>query len=84
MGPVYYVIAIFGCADGSTGCVPAATVPVHYGSREACAAATADALAANSDLDFPTVVAECRPASARPASSSRPLNEPAARLVARG
>ena len=59
MGPAYYVIAILGCADGSAQCAPVATVPTHYTSQEACAAATADALVARSDLDFPTIVAQC-------------------------
>ena len=38
MGPGYYVIAILGCADGSAGCVPVATVPRHFESEAACAA----------------------------------------------
>ena len=59
MGPAYYVIAILGCADGSAQCAPVATVPTHYSSQEACSAATADALIARSDLDFPTIVAQC-------------------------
>ena len=67
MGPAYYVIAIFGCADGSAACAPAATLPTRYESREACAAVMPEALAANTDLDFPTLEAECR-AVVRPAS----------------
>jgi hypothetical protein len=59
VGPAYYVIAILGCADGSAQCAPVATVPTHYSSQEACSAATADALVARSDLDFPTIVAQC-------------------------
>ena len=60
MEAVYYVIAIMGCADGSQQCTPVATVPTHYASQEACAAGTQQALLANNDLDFPTLVAECR------------------------
>ena len=69
MEPAYFVIAILGCADGSAACTPVATVPTHYANQATCAAATGDALATRNDLDFPTLVAECRsmraPAAAR-------------------
>jgi len=64
MGPGFYVIAIFGCADGSAACTPVATIPTRYESRDACQAATGSALAANGDFDFPTLLAQCRPAKA--------------------
>ena len=81
MGPGYFIIAIMGCADGSTACTPVATVPTRYESQAACSAAVNDALAANSDLDFPTLVAECR-SSALPAAASheRPKPVPAGAL----
>jgi hypothetical protein len=69
MGPGYFIIAILGCGDGSSGCIPVATVPTHYASEAACSAAAPDALIDNSDLDFPTLVAECRSIAA-PASAS--------------
>jgi len=71
MGPGFFVIAILGCSDGSAGCAPVATLPTRYESREACAAATAPALAANGDFDFPTLLAECRAAKA-PAAERKP------------
>lgn len=71
MGPVSYVIAILGCADGSVHCAPAATIPIHYSSEADCAAAAPAALVANSDLDFPTLRAECRRSTA-PAAAARP------------
>lgn len=78
MGPGYFVIAILGCADGGTACAPVATVPVHYASQDACAAAAPDALLDNSDLDFPTLVAECRAvAPPKSASDDRPKQDPA-------
>jgi hypothetical protein len=78
MEPVYYVIAILGCADGSTQCAPVATVPTHYASQAACSAATPQALMANSDLDFPTLLAECRPGSVRKsAAQEQPEKLPA-------
>ena len=71
MGPGFYVIAILGCADGSAGCAPVATLPTRYESHEACAAAAAPALEANSDFDFPLLFAECRAAKA-PAAERKP------------
>lgn len=62
MGMGMYVIAILGCADGSVACSPVATLPTRYESRATCAAATGAALAANTDFDFPSLVAECRSA----------------------
>lgn len=75
MGPGYFIIAIMGCADGSTQCTPVMTVPTRYESEAACAAAAPDALLANSDFDFPSLLAECRPA-ARPASAEKPRTNP--------
>ena len=71
MGPGFFVIAILGCADGSAACTPVATMPTRYESRAACAAATGPALMANGDFDYPTVLAECRPAKA-PAAQRAP------------
>ena len=65
MEPVYYVIAILGCADGSAQCTPVATMPTQYASQSACSAKTEQALIANTDFDFPTIVAECRAARPR-------------------
>jgi hypothetical protein len=75
MGPGFYVIAILGCADGSAACAPVATIPTRYESRDACLAATAPALAANNDFDFPTLLAQCRPAKA-PAAGRAPARAP--------
>ena len=72
MGPGFYVIAILGCADGSAACAPVATMPTRYESRDACSAATTGALAANSDFDFPTLMAECRPAKTPAAERKQP------------
>ena len=75
MGPAFYVIAIMGCADGSAACTPVATMPTRYESRQACLAATDAALTANSDFDFPTLLAQCRPAKA-PAADRAPHRVP--------
>jgi hypothetical protein len=47
----------------------------RYESRDACIAATAPVLAANGDFDFPTLLAECRPAKA-PAADRAPARAP--------
>lgn len=60
MGPGYFVIAILGCADGGSSCTPVATLPTHYATAEECTAATVAALEANSNFDFPTLLARCR------------------------
>ncbi len=75
MGPGFYVIAILGCADGSAVCTPVATMPTRYDSRDACQAATADALQSSGEFDFPTLLARCRPASA-PAAVRTPRQLP--------
>ena len=73
MGPVAFVIAILGCADGSSACTPVATLPTRYESKATCAAATTAALTANSDADFPAVIAECRAAPAAAISRNEAL-----------
>jgi len=81
--PGYFIIAILGCADGSASCTPVATVPTHFASEATCAAATGDALATRSDLDFPTLVAECR-AMRAPAAARSEAPEPIPAGAVRG
>ena len=38
MGPVSYVIAILGCADGAAACQQVALAPARYESAAACEA----------------------------------------------
>ena len=64
MGPAYFVIAILGCADGGGSCTPVATLQTRYENQAQCAAATAAALEANTDFDFPTLLARCTPGNA--------------------
>lgn len=73
MGPIGYFIAILGCADGGAACQTVATLAPRYHSQAQCAAARDGALDANSDLDFPTLIAECRKSSARPAAARAPV-----------
>ena len=67
MGPGYFIIAILGCADGGSQCTPVATLHTRYASEAECSAATGSALEANSNFDFPTLLARCK-AQAAPAS----------------
>lgn len=60
MEPVYFVMAILGCGDGSQGCQQARVEPIHYASAVQCQAAMPAALARNTDLDFPEISAACR------------------------
>lgn len=71
MGPVGYFIALLGCADGGASCQTVATLAPRYESAAQCAAARSDALDRNSDLDFPTLVAQCQKSSVRPDSARR-------------
>jgi hypothetical protein len=72
MGPLGYFIAILGCADSGASCQTVATLAPRYENAAQCAAARDAALDANSDLDFPTLVAQCRPSTAKPTAASAP------------
>lgn len=60
MGPLYFVMAIMGCGDGSVNCAQARVEPVHFQSISACHAAMPSALARNTDLSYPVISATCR------------------------
>ena len=60
MNPIFYVIAIMGCADGGQACQQQRVEPIRYVTPAACQAAMPDALARNTDLDYPTIQAACR------------------------
>jgi len=64
MGLGYFVIAILGCADGGTACTPVATLQTHYATVSECSAASSAVLEQNSNFDFPTLLARCRPGGA--------------------
>jgi acyl-CoA synthetase (AMP-forming)/AMP-acid ligase II len=77
MGPGYFVIAILGCADGGSACTQVATLQTRYESQAQCSAATAAALQANSNFDFPTLLARCRAGSADRAEAGQDKPLPA-------
>ena len=73
MGPVSYVIAIMGCADGGAACQQVAVAPARYESAAACEADTANVLAGNTEFDFPTLVARCRSTKSPAAVQRKPV-----------
>jgi hypothetical protein len=74
MGPGYFVIAILGCADGGSSCTQVATLQTRYESAAQCSAATTAALEANTNFDYPTLLARCSEGSAK--SAEAPLETP--------
>jgi hypothetical protein len=68
MGPAFYVMAILGCGEAEGACEPVSTLATRYESQDACNAATTRAIEKHSDLLYPVVVAQCRPANS-PASA---------------
>ena len=65
MEPIFYVMAILGCGDGSAACTEARVEPARYQSVAQCRAALPQALARNTDLAFPTIAADCRASGER-------------------
>jgi len=82
MGPVGYFIAILGCADSGASCQTVATLAPQYESAAQCAAARDDALDRNSDLDFPTLIAQCRKSATRPVAAQAPVRPASTAKVA--
>ncbi|MBU3077082.1 hypothetical protein [Sphingomonas quercus] len=67
MGPTLFIMAILGCGDAEALCREVRIASTPYPSAEACQAAMGHVLGRNLDLDFPTVLARCRPESAESA-----------------
>ena len=61
MEPLFYVMAIMGCSDGTDQCAQARVVLVFFCSIQACQAAMPAALQRNSALSYPVISAACRP-----------------------
>ena len=72
MGPGYFVIAILGCADGGSSCTQVATIQTRYETQAQCTAATPAVLEANSDFDFPTLLARCRSGAGSNRAEAKP------------
>lgn len=65
MEPVLFVMAILGCGEGDAPCRQVAMVETRYRSEAACLA-SAETELARRDILYPSVVAQCRRADARP------------------
>ena len=63
MQTLMYVMAILGCSESDAACREVRVEQQSYVNEATCRAATASALARHTDLEFPTVVARCRPAN---------------------
>ncbi|CAN5504461.1 hypothetical protein BH09PSE4_BH09PSE4_11730 [soil metagenome] len=60
MEPLFYVMAIMGCSDGSAACSEQRVLPVRYASAQQCQMAMSAALMRNTDIDAPVITATCR------------------------
>ena len=49
MQPVFFVMAILGCGDGSVDCTEARIIPARYETMAQCRADLANRIAANTD-----------------------------------
>ena len=65
MQALAFVMAIMGCGESDAACREVRVDQTAYRTEASCRAATATALARHTDLEFPTVVARCRPANAQ-------------------
>ena len=66
MGPALYLIAILGCGESDASCQEVQIAEPRFESQAACTEATATVLERYTDLAYPSVVAQCRPAGASP------------------
>ncbi|WP_114953447.1 hypothetical protein [Sphingosinicella terrae] len=66
MEPLTFIMAILGCGESDAACREVATVETRYASEAECLAATETELYRRDDILYPSVVAQCRPAGARP------------------
>ncbi len=66
MGPGIFIIAILGCGEADSACTQVRTLDTRYESQAACTAATEAVLPAQTDVDYPVVVAQCVAAGGPP------------------
>ncbi|WP_454278490.1 hypothetical protein [Sphingomonas sp. Marseille-Q8236] len=71
MEPIFYVMAILGCGDGSIDCTEARMVPARYETMAQCRADLANRIATNTDVPFPVIGADCRRMGAQMAKAER-------------
>ena len=75
MEPLFYVMAIMGCADGNVQCTEARIVPTRYQSMAQCRAALPDQLARTTDVPYPMIGAACRTAGAQIARADTDIRQ---------
>ncbi|MCA3254534.1 MAG: hypothetical protein INF91_02825 [Alphaproteobacteria bacterium] len=75
MNSALIVMAILGCADGGGQCQTVRTVETPYASVAACNAAAGPVLERLTDLEYPTLMAQCQRSARRGdvAEASPPL-----------
>ena len=66
MEPILFVMAILGCGESDAACRELRVEPVRYAREADCLAATEAALIRNDNLEFPNIVAQCRPLGRQP------------------
>jgi len=71
MAPALFILAILGCGEADAPCRQVAVTETVYSSAAACSAQTEAAVARYQDIDYPVVVAECRPAGSVPVQQLR-------------
>jgi len=76
MNSALIVMAILGCADDGSQCQAVRTVATPYASVEACNAAAGPVLERLTDLEYPSIMAQCQKA---PRPDSADASAPAGR-----
>lgn len=60
MHPLLIIMAVLGCADDGSQCQLVQRLPATYTSVAACNAAAEAELGRLSDLNYPTIMAQCQ------------------------
>lgn len=66
MEPLVYIMAILGCGESDASCLEVRVAETRYQSEAACVEATGIELIRHDDLQYPTIVAQCRRAGTAP------------------
>ena len=66
-----FVVAILGCGDAGDRCADARVLTARYATAAECRAQLSTVLAKHTDLDFPTVMADCRESGAQLAKADK-------------
>ncbi|WP_299328767.1 hypothetical protein [Parasphingopyxis sp.] len=68
MGPAFYILAIMGCGDDVSPCIPLMREDRVFRTEAACQAEIEDALMRATDLPYPTLAAQCQNVSSQVAA----------------